>query len=61
MLIGTILIAAGMLWYPIGYSVIDSITVKPDWWVDWVLGYKNQECWALIISGVFMLGWSIRV
>lgn len=60
-LVGFVFILAGMLWYPIGYAIIDSIKSQPVWWVDFILSYKNQECWLLIISGLFLLSWSIRL
>lgn len=48
--IGAVLV--GVLWYPLGYYVIDHIYYQPAWWIDYTLSYKNQECWLLIMFGL---------
>lgn len=58
--VGLVFIILGMVWYPLGYFIIDSIHSQPVLWIEWILIYKNQECWLLIISGVFLWGWSVR-
>ena len=58
--VGLVLIILGMIWYPLGYFIIDSIDSQPMLWIEWILSYKNHECWLLIIFGVFLWGWSVR-